>query len=1614
MAKSIWHKTLALVAVSLLAACGGGNETPDTQTPRSDKTSQSTSRPAAETPEEFSFLRYAVNTEASAPELCLTFSEALAQDTDYSAYLDMNAQVTLRTDGSRLCLGGLSYGQERSVTLRAGLPSADGDKLERDETFTLTFDDRPPVVTFAGSGVILPRIDADGLALTTVNVDEVEVRISRVVDRALIFRSITVGFSSGEGRYDYSGDRPYELGTELWTGRVTTAGPTNATKTTVFPIVDAIGELEPGAYYVEIIDAGALDREVRRPAQAGRWVIVTDLAFTAYRGESGLDATMRSLQTGGPLSNVKIQLVARSNEVLAETTTDSSGHLSFSAALMNGDGGNSPRMLMAYGPQGDFAVLDLDRAPVDLSNEPVSGRNRPEIADAFLYLDRGIYRPGETVQTSLLLRDAAGFALEDRAGALVLYQPNGIEQARVRFDELANAGGLSQPFKLPKAAARGMWRVAAELDGAGTVSSRSFAVEDFVPQRIDISLDTDKDTPMRQGETRMIETSARFLYGAPGAGLPVRGTARLQLNPSAFPNFDGYSFGLHDEQFAEQQFDLPATVADGEGKATVPVSIEARGTTSTKPLRVRAVVEVEEPGGRVVADDVRIPYHPRGLYFGIKPNFEGRAERRKENSFSLVAVNSTGKQVTAAADWRLVRRDYDYDWYRASGGSWRWRRSERIVPIETGQVMLGESGTATVTTPQLEWGDYTLIASVGGEDVSSTAFWVGWRGRTVDGVEAPDQVRISAPEQATRVGQLAVLSLQAPYEGLAEVVVATDEILTRRQVSLSTEGTEISLPVTEEWGAGAYVMVTVYTPRDASSQPKPRRAVGVTYVPVDVSQRTFEVTMNTQSPVKPNQTYEVDLVLEDGPRNEQAFVTLAAVDEGILLLTKFSSPEPEDWFFGKAALGIDLYDDYGRLLDPNQGAAAPIRSGGDQIGGAGLTVVPTKTVALFSGVVSVDRRGRATVPLELPDFNGELRLMAVAWSESGIGSGQQSLTVRDDVPTELILPRFLAPGDTAKGTVTADNVAGPAGRYTVEVSSTGIIDVQSEAISLELAEGERIDRSIDLTANDIGLASLTVTATGPDGLVVGSEYPIEVRSAFYPETRVTRTTLAPGESYLPPADLLSGFYQGDAVATISAALTPINTSALYKSLYRYPYACTEQLVSRTMPLLYQSQLAGLEGVISPDDIRPEIRDSIETLLSRQNAQGAFGLWRVGDRNASPWLGAYATDYLTRAKEQGHPVPEAAVNRALDALTPLARGEFYRSSGYDVSLPPQGFTADTTDRFQHRASAYALYVLARNGRVERSRLRYMHDELLQKIESPLARAHIGAGLAAMGDQGRAANAFARAVEKLGYENDGDWYQTPRRDLAAITALAAEAGFTDIVEDLVPRLQRDLPEPRSLTTQEKAQLIMAARAIAGKPSEIILQFQGRDLGGNFNLLADNLENPSAITNKGDQPLWLTVLATGSPNTAPEALSSDLQITKSLTDLYGNQVDPAAISRGDRMIVSLTLRPERRAFASYVIADLLPAGFEIETIIRPEDAGNSGPYRFLGELAQADIAEARDDRFVAALDTRGQVSRRLAYIVRAVTPGDFVYPGAAAEDMYKPDVVGRSASGRIIISE
>jgi len=1607
-------------------------------------------------PDGFTVWTSRLDLSSGTPKACIRMSRTLDARKSYGDFVSVSpelghpAAVTVSND--ELCVAGVGF-ENRTITLLRGLPSSTGDKLQANEDVAFQAGAKPVYVGFAGSGVILPREDADGVGLETVNVSRLRIEVWRVPDRNLVRKQLSAPDPTPEGSYGYDYDEDYagpgrdEVGSDgrrIWTGDMTVRGVADQRTTTVFPLGAVLKTLEPGAYMITAADASGLKGAPKKegveqgpsPARARRWILFTDMALQAYDGSDALDVTVRSLKSAKAMSGVRLALVGKDGGELGSTTSDLSGHAHFARALLAGEDGAASARVMAYGSRGDFTMMDLERAPIDLSKQDVAGRMIPgggpktgkaaldpsTAVDGFLYADRGIYRPGETVHLVALMRDRLARSLKDRRGLVVIRRPSGLEFNRYHFTS-SPAGAVSDDVVLPAASPRGVWRASLEMEGADSPSGEvTFQVEDFVPQRLAVTLAANADQPVLIGEARQVQVSARFLYGATASGLPVRSEGRVIADPNPFPAFKDYRWGDQQKPFAEKLVQGTPSVTDGSGRAIQTFRAEDLGG-SDQPLMAMVSASVFEPGGRPVTEQTNLKVRLKGLYLGVKVSTQS-GEEEPLQTFDVIAVDAFGKRLGAnQVSYKLISENWNYDWYE-QGGRWSWRRTSRDVPIAEGTLSVGVNGTGRFSK-RLPWGDYRLELDepvTGAHTVIRQAS--GWS-EPADGVEPPDAARVSPVRTGYRTGDDVALRIEAPFAGEAEVAVATDRLIASRSITVPKGGATVHLKADSAWNGGAYVLVTVVQPRDPAASPKPRRALGIAYVPLDPPDRKLSVAIDTPPVLDAKAPVVVPLTVKGLGAGEKAHVTLGAVDEGVLRLTHWKNPDPIGWYFGKRALGLTYRDDYGRLLDPNLGAAGAVNFGGDEFGGAGLTVVPTKTVALWSGVVETDSGGHATIRLPAGDFNGQLRLVAVAWTDKAVGAGANEMTVRQPVVAELSLPRFLAPGDRAQATLELNNVAGRPGAYSADVRGVGGYGAPGPR-AVTLAAGQRVQQHLDIVAPHGPLVgAVNLKASGP-GFASDRTYPLQTRLGWGPKTVAMSELQKPGESYTPPASLLSGFAAGGVTMTVSySPFRGFDPAPIAAALSRYPYGCSEQLVSTAFPLIYAPDVGGAPKLkYAP----AALNVTVAKLMDREALDGSFGLWRVGDGEADPWLGAYIVDFLLEARAHGAIVPEEALSRALSGMRLVSKPDGFSGIGYQMQAPDYGgpyadVLREANTRRRSRAAAYALYDMAKAGQGDLARLRWFHDVGFKTEPSPLARAHVGAGLAAMGDKVRAHDSFVQAVSALGFTESFDWYQSPLRDLAGVIALAYEAGEPGIARNLQSRLETTVKSPDALNTQEQGHLLRAAHfmlAASGPPS---IQATGVQAQGPARFSVGRLAD-AKLANTGKGAIWRTVTVSGLPANPPAASSSGLSLERRYFSLDGAPVDPSSLKQGQQLIVRLTVESPDAQSIQAVVDDPLAAGLEIEAVVRPADAQGKGSreegakvapgrFAFLGEVGEPSMQEKRDDRYVAAFTLDRSKPVVLAYVVRAVTPGDFFLPGAEARNMYRPAASARTAPGRIRIA-
>ncbi|MBR1210251.1 alpha-2-macroglobulin [Bradyrhizobium sp. JYMT SZCCT0180] len=1547
----------------------------------------------------FRLLDYTVDSDGASPRACFQFSEDLAKRVDFAPFLALAGtdKPALSAEGKQLCVDGLKHGERYNINLRAGLPSTVKETLPKSAEFNIYVRDRKPFVRFTGRAYVLPRTGQRGIPLVSVNTPAVNVNVFRIGDRNLINTVIDSDFQKTLSSYQLS-DLGDEKGVKVWTGELATATTLNQDVITAFPVDQALGDLQPGVYVMTASAKGPGSDDDGRLAT--QWFIVSDMGLSAFSGNDGIHVFVNSLASTEAVGKAEVRLIARNNEILATRKTDDSGHVLFEAGLARGEGGLSPALLTVMSDKSDYAFLSLKTNAFDLTDRGVSGRVVPAGADAFVYAERGVYRSTETVYLTALLRDGQGNAMTGGPLTLVIERPDGVEFRRAVLPD-QGAGGRSMVVPLNSAVPTGTWRVRAFTDPKGSaVGETTFMVEDYIPERIEFNISS-KEKMIKAEVPVELKVDGRFLYGAPASGLQLEGDMLVTSAASGRPGYPGYQFGVADEETASNERtpieNLPE--ADANGVATFPVSL-AKAPTSTRPQEAQIFVRMAEAGGRAVERKLVLPVAPATPLIGIKPLFGDKSVAEGDKAeFDVVFVAPDGKQLPRdGLRYELLKMESRYQWYRQNS-SWEYEPVKSTSRVADGDLRLSADKAARVSlAPQP--GRYRLDVKSSEADgpVTSVQFDVGWYS---DGsADTPDllETSIDKPEYAS--GDTMLVSVNVRTAGKLTINVLGDRLLTTQTVDVREGTQQVKLTVGKDWGTGAYVLATLRRPLDAAALRMPGRAIGLKWFGIDKKARTLQVALSPPPLVRPGTALKIPVKLGGLNPGEDAKIVVAAVDVGILNLTNYKPPAPDDFYLGQRRLTSEIRDLYGQLIDGMQGTRGQLKTGGDGAGAELQGSPPTqKPLALYSGIVTVGPDGSAEISFDIPEFAGTARVMAVAWSATRLGRATTDVTVRDPVVLTATLPRFLLNGDRGTMSFDLDNVEGAPGDYTINVKTTGPVKVSGNpSTTVKLAAKQRTSMSLAIDGGGAGTAKFDVDIKGPNGLALARHYALDVKAATQVLARRSIRTLAKGESLTLTSDMFTDLVSGTGSVSLSVSLsTALDAATILKALDRYPHGCSEQITSRALPLLYVNDLAAGAHLAMDTAVDQRIRDAIERLLARQGSNGSFGLWSAGGDDA--WLDAYVTDFLTRAREKGFAVPDVLFKSALDRI---------RNSVVNANEPEKDGGRDL---------AYGLYVLARNGAAPIGDLRYLADTKLNNLATPIAKSQLAAALALVGDKARAERVYGAALDALAPKPVIEFgrvdYGSALRDAAALVSLASEgnaprATLTQAVQRV--EVARGLSPYTS--TQENAWLVLASRALSKETMALDIDGSPIKTAAYRSYKAEQMVGkPVKITNTGDAPVQAVVSVSGSPVTPEPAASNGFKVERNYFTLDGKPADISKAKQNDRFAVVLKITEAKPEYGHIMVADYLPAGLEIDNP-RLVSSGDKGTLDWTEDGEEPENTEFRDDRFTAAIDRASDDTAvfTVAYVVRAVSPGKYVLPQAYVEDMYNPSRYGRTGTGTV----
>ncbi len=1605
---------LPLLLASLLAGCSDDAPpdepvTPSTQQPGTATESVSHNASAQVT---LRVQDISVQTWQGRQAAAVTLSTPVALDQPFAPWLMIETETgdvleggwAADKRGKVLYFTGLEPEQSYRVRVRPGLIAANGSTLANLSSVVIETPALESALGFAGRGNLLAHRLRQGLPVMAVNVEQVDVDFYRIPQDGLV--DFLAHFGQATQLSSWDAERYLDQVELTWSGRFDLELAANTRATRYLPIHDVEALSQSGVYLAVMREAGNIS--YRYPAT---WFAVTDLGAQVRLYKDQLQVQVNTLSGADPLAGVQLSLLDEKGRTLAKAATDREGRAGFMASQLAAGALNAaPLLLLQKGPE--TSLLRLSGPALDLAEFPITGPTRlPQ--EVFIYSPRDLYRPGETLVFSALLRSDRGEAVPGITLKSQLVQPDGRVVASQRI-EPQSLNYYQAELQLPADAPTGEWRWQLELpDG----SQREYAVqvESFLPERMALNLEA-AETLAPDANFR-VKVQGDYLYGAPAADARLQAQLLARLEPHPFPAFKDYWFGHPNDKALERREDLEEIQLDAEGRSEILV--ESYWQELTSPLRLQTYASLLDSGGRPVTRRAASVVLPAERLPGIRPLFANdQVDYESHAAFELVFTDGAARLAAESLQLSLIRERRDYHWSWSDADGWQSHYTERHYPVEQRELSLAENERVEVSLP-VEWGYYRVeLKDPQTGLVSAYRFRAGWDPDAQLMAGRPDRIGLSLNQQTYTAGDELRVQVRPPAAGKGYLLLESDRLLHREAVQIPAEGKELSLTLKPEWmQQNLYLSVLLLQPGDADKGSLPMRMLGIEPVPLAIEEHALDIAFEAlPEQVRPEQRIEVPLQVSrrnGQPLPDQVQVTLAVVDVGVLSITDFDTPDPLAWFYDPGAYPVEVRDNYSDLIDAEAGAMARLRFGGDADLSRGGAQPPTdvQILSLFSGAVAVDSEGRARIPLDLPAFNGKVRLMALAFSEDMLGSADRELQIVAPVVAELNRPRFLSPGDSTRLTLDLHNRTEQVQTLQVELTAGLGMRLDGRAgrwqQSVELAAGARTTLILQATAGQqFGAVPLSLKVSGIDGEPdIARQWTLGVRPAWPAQSLSWQQPIQPDETFEFKGSALQGLLPQTLNAQLSlASRPPLNVARHFSELRAYPYGCAEQTTSGVFAQLYVTPdllaTLGREGE-APAERRAAVELAIRRLFGMQRNNGSFGLWS-NDSPEEPWLTVYITDFLLRAREAGYAVSEPALKQALEQISRYLRNPS-RINGELLH--------DSRSRFAVRA--YAAQVLARMGQAPLAELRNLLDHRAEESTS-LAMVQLGLALQSAGDADRAQRALQRGL--LGMNRD-TFLRTDYGSLVRDRALALfwllEAGQPEQQWlPLLEPLQASIAGRSWFSTQERNALFLAGQALSKNSGDAMqLQIEGalqlavNDSERRFKLSGASLLGGLSIQNLGDSASWINLRLQGYTDQPPAAYSHGLSVERHYYDADGQPLELNQLKTGDQVLVELDLRSDE-SIPDALIVDLLPAGLELEnqnlatSLEMSELKIGEESITDLMSLVDLRHQEFRDDRYVAAVKLDWGRAR-LFYLARAVTPGEYRVPPSFAESMYRPEL-------------
>ncbi len=1340
---------------------------------------------------------------------------------------------------------------------------------------------------------------------------------------------------------------------------------------------------------------------------SSRNVIASNIGLIAKRGSNGTTYVIATdLLTAKPEGGVTLEFFDYQQQSLGTTITEGNG-----IAVM--DNKRKPFAIIAN-KDGQRGYLKMeDGASLSLSRFDVGGQQVQKGLKGFIYGERGVWRPGDSIYLSFILEDKQNTLPGNHPVTFEFYDPKGQLQQKT-----STARHVNQIYsfytKTDSEAPTGNWRAKVKVGGA--TFSKNIKVETVKPNRLKINLDFGKEELTKEDGKLKGNLQVNWLHGAPAKDLKAKVEVEVKSINTTFEKYKEFEFDDPARRLNAEPQVVFEDETDKNGKAKISASIESKEAPGK--LQASFKTRAFEKGGDFSSDNFSVNYHPYDYYTGIrvpKDRYGGtHLDMAKTHEIDFVVVDTEGKP---RRNRELKVGLYRLDW------SWWWERSRRNLTSYNSSSHLGSQKNEAITTNSRgeaswdvkveKWGRYMVRACDDDGHCTGKIFYAGYPwydedegSMSEESRRAASMLSFSADKEKYEVGDAINLRIPTSEEGRVLITIENgSEVIESYWVDAEKGETKYRFYANEKMTPTAYVHVTHIQPHGQGKNDLPIRMYGVIPIRVEDPKSRLEPIVDMPDVLKPEETVTVKVREKDG---KPMAYTLAIVDDGLLDLTRYKTPSPWDVFFAREALGVTTWDVYDYVLGAYGGELERILSiGGDDAAAA----VGAKKANRFKPVVRhigpfyLDKNGKNSHEIKIPNYVGSVRTMVVASDRGAYGNAQKTTPVRKPLMVLATMPRVLSPTETLKLPVNVFAMEKNVRNVTVKVESNSLLTILGEDtqnLTFSSPGDEMLYFDIKVPEG-IGIAKVKVTATSGSEIAT-QEIELDVRNPNPYVTNVQEDVVAEGKTWETDIKLAGMRGTNTGMLEISS-IPPLNLSKRLRYLIRYPHGCIEQTTSSVFPQLYLSKLMDLDATRT-GEIDKNIKAGLERLKKFQTGDGGFAYW-PGNGESNAWGSNYAGHFMLEAQQLGYSLPPGM----------LSKWKKHQRSKARSWTPPahkKGFNDHGSHNSYDLMQAYRLYVLALAGAPEMSAMNRMREstELSAQGAWRLAAAYAAAGKPEVATKlTKSLTTEVKEYRELSYT-----YGSNVRDQAMILETLILMGDTEQAAKLLKVISTQLASNRWHSTQTTAYSLLAAGKfvvkLGGSTKDIRFTYnvggQGDKNAGTSNpvmqipISADDLANKKVtIKNTTDGILYARVITEGRPLLGDSTKAeNDLKISVTYKTLKGEKISPKKIEQGTDFVAEVVItNPGLRGnYEEMALSQVFPAGWEL----RNSRMDNIDGYTM--ENSYSEYQDIRDDRVYTYFDITGKDTRTYSILLNAAYEGRYYLPTVSCEAMYDNTISAR----------